>query len=150
VQEKGYTGQLTGGVNYLGNLFNYNGPMLWMGDLIYDETVSPDAIIADVDSVIASLDKGITQQDLDLAMVKLRSSLYDTMNQYFGVGRADLLACFALFDDRPARINTLEAEFSKVTPELMQKTAKEYLRSANRTILILQPAKADSTKADSK
>ena len=144
VQEKGYTGQLSGGINYLGNLFNYNGPMLWMGDLIYDETVSPDAIVADVDSVIAGLNDGITQQELDLAMVKLRSSLYDSMNQFFGVGRADLLACFALFDDRPERINALETEFAKVTPELMQKTARQYLQPTNRTILILQPAKADS------
>jgi zinc protease len=144
VQEKGYTGELNGGVNYLGNLYNYNGPMLWMGDLIYDETVSPDTIIADVDRVISGLDTGITQQELDLALVKLRSQLYDTMNQFFGVGRADLLASFALFDDQPARINTLEQEFRKVTPQLLQKTAKDYLRPTNRTILILEPAKAET------
>ena len=144
VQEKGYTGQLNGGINYLGNMFNYNGPMLWMGDLIYDENVSPDAIIADVDAVITKLDQGITQQELDLAMVKLRSTLYDSMNQFFGVGRADLLSCFALFDDEPARINTLEQEFGKVTPELLQKTAKEYLRPTNRTILVLKPGKAET------
>ena len=150
VQEKGYAGELSGGVNYLGNLFNYNGPMLWMGDLIYDENVSPDAIIADVDSVIENVIKEVTQQELDLATVKLRSSLYDTMNQFFGVGRADLLASFALFDDNPGRINNLEQEFRKITPELLQKTAKEYLRPTNRTVLILQPAKAEEAKAGSK
>lgn len=144
VQEKGYTGQLSGGINYLGNMFNYNGPMLWMGDLIYDENVSPDAILADVDKVIASLNDGVTQAELDLAIVKLRSSLYDSMNQFFGFGRADLLASFALFDDQPSRINALEQEFGKVTPELMQKTAKEYLRSTNRTILILEPPKVEA------
>ncbi len=47
------------------------------------------------------------------------------MESFFGFGRADLLACFALFDDDPARINRLEAEFRKVTPELIQKTAQE-------------------------
>ena len=36
---------------------------------------------------------------------------------------------FALFDDDPARINRIEAEFRKVTPALMQKTAQEYLRA---------------------
>jgi zinc protease len=144
VQDKGYAGEISGGINYLGNMFNYNGPMLWMGDLIHDETVTPDAIIAEVDGVIAKLNQGITQQERDLALVKLRSQLYSTMDQYFGVGRADLLASFALFDDQPARINTLEKEFAKVTPELLQKTAKEYLTAANRTILILLPAKADS------
>jgi len=43
-----------------------------------------------------------------------------------------------LFDDNPGRINTLEDEFKKVTPELIRKTAEEYLRPANRTILVLE------------
>jgi zinc protease len=51
----------------------------------------------------------------------------------------DLLASFALFDDNPARINSLMSEYQKVTPELIQKTAQEYLRPENRTILIDQP-----------
>jgi zinc protease len=144
VQNKGYAGEISGGINYLGNMFNYNGPMLWMGDLIYDETVSPDAIIAEVDGVIAKLKQGITQQERDLALIKVRSQLYSAMDQFFGFGRADLLASFALFDDNPARINTLEKEFAKVTPELLQKTAQKYLTAENRTILILQPAKANS------
>jgi predicted Zn-dependent peptidase len=65
--------------------------------------------------------------------------LYDDIGGFFGVGRADLLSCFALFDDDPSRINTLEGEFKKVTPEIIQKTVKEYLRSTNRTILIVDP-----------
>ena len=44
VQEKGYTSGVSGGINYLGNMFDYNGPMLWMSDLIYDSTVKADAI----------------------------------------------------------------------------------------------------------
>ena len=69
----------------------------------------------------------------------MRSGLYDEIGGFFGVGRADLLACFALFDDDPARINTLESEFKNVTPALIKKTAAEYLRSTNRTILIVDP-----------
>ncbi len=46
------------------------------------------------------------------------------MEQFAGFGRANLLASFALFDDDPARINRLEAEFAKVTPALVQKTAR--------------------------
>ena len=56
-----------------------------------------------------------------------------------GFGRADLLASFALFDDDPARVNDIEKEFRKVTPELVKKTAQEYLRPTNRTILIIDP-----------
>ncbi len=138
VQQKGYTGSVSGGINYLGNMFNYNGPMVWMADLIYDANVSPDSIITEFDKAIVSLDS-VKQEELDLALVKIRSNLYDNIGGFFGVGRADLLACFALFDDDPSRINTIESEFKKITPEIISKTAKEYLRSTNRTILIVDP-----------
>ena len=138
VQEKGFTGAVNGGINYLGNMYNYNGPMVWMADLIYDANVSPDSILSEVDKAVAELNN-VTQEDLDMAIVKIRSSLYDDLGGFFGVGRADLLACFALFDDDPARINTLEDEFKKVTPDVIKKTVKEYLRSTNRTILIVDP-----------
>jgi zinc protease len=81
----------------------------------------------------------VDRQTLDRALVKLRSSFYDTMGGPGGFGLADLLASFALFDDNPARVNSLLAEYQKVTPELIQKTAQEYLRPENRTILIDQP-----------
>lgn len=139
VQEKGYTSTVSGGINYLGNMFNYNGPMIWMADLIHDATVPPDSILVEFDKSIAALGSGVTQEELDLAIVKIRSQLYEDLGGSFGIGRADLLACFALFDDDPARINTLENEFKKVTPELIQKTVKEYLRSTNRTILLVDP-----------
>ena len=138
VQGKGYTGNVNGGINYLGNMYNYNGPMVWMADLIYDASISPDSIVHQVDQAVADLEKGVSQEDLDLAIVKIRSQFYDNLAG-LGIGRADLLACFALFDDDPARINSIEAEFRKVTPELIQKTAKEYLRPTNRTILIVDP-----------
>ena len=112
--------------------------MVWMADLIYDANVSPDSIITEFDKAIVSLDS-VKQEELDLALVKIRSNLYDNIGGFFGVGRADLLACFALFDDDPSRINTIESEFKKITPEIISKTAKEYLRSTNRTILIVDP-----------
>jgi predicted Zn-dependent peptidase len=142
VQEKGYTGSVSGGINYLGNMFDYNGPMLWMTNMIHDADVSPDSIIHQVDNAIAELD-GISQDELDLAIVKMRSSLYDNLGQLFGFGTADLLASFALFDDDPSRINTLESEFRKITPDVVKKTVHEYLRPSNRTILILDPKAAN-------
>jgi len=36
VQKRGVTAGVEGGINYLGNMFNYKGPMLWMADLRYD------------------------------------------------------------------------------------------------------------------
>ena len=53
----------------------------------------------------------------------------------------DILAeILLLFDDNPGRVNTLAGELEKVTPELLQKTAVEYLRSTNRTVLVVEPA----------
>ncbi|MGZ5381341.1 MAG: M16 family metallopeptidase, partial [Thermoanaerobaculia bacterium] len=87
----------------------------------------------------------VDKATLDRTMVKMRSELYTMQENLFGFGRADLLASFALFDDDPARINGLEQEFAKVTPELILKTAQEVLRSTNRTILAIEP-KAETPK----
>ncbi len=138
VQKRGYTDNVSGGINYLGNAFNYSGPMLWMGDVTYDTTVPADSVLGAVDQVLNRLGRqGVQQADLDLALVKLRSSLYDNLSS--GQGRADMLAAFALFDNDPARINSLEAEFRKITPAVMQQTIRDYLRPTNRTILIVNP-----------
>lgn len=139
VKKKGYTDNVGGGINLLGNMFNYNGPMLWMGSLIHDNTVKPDDIIAAWDEALEEIrTKPVDKATLDRALVKLRSDLYDNFSGLFGFGTADMLASFALFDDNPARINSLESEFKKVTPELIQRTAQEYLRPTNRTILVLE------------
>ena len=143
VQEKGYTGNVSGGINYLGNMFNYNGPMLWMADLIHDAEVSPDSIMQQVDEAVAEL-KTVSQEELDLAIVKMRSDLYDNLSDLYGFGTADLLASFALFDDNPSRINTLEDEFKKITPEIVKRTVEEYLRPTNRTILLIDPKAGES------
>ena len=148
VKKRALTSEVDGGVNLLGNLYNYNGPMLWTAYLFYDNEVKPETIISAVDSVIDQLQaKPIDQKTLDRSLIKLRSDLYDTEGGFFGVGLADLLCSFALFDDNPARVNTLEAQFRKVTPALIQKTAREYLRSSNRTILVVEP-KTASAEAD--
>jgi predicted Zn-dependent peptidase len=144
VKNKNYTSGISGGINgYLGNMFNYNGPMLFTVDMIHDEKFTPQEILAASDAVIAQVqDKPVDQATIDRALVKLRSGLYDTMTQFGGFGRADLLASFALFDDKPDNINQIEANFKKVTPALLQKAAKDYLRKTNRTVVILNTEKA--------
>lgn len=144
VQKLALTGSVEGGINLLGNMFNYNGPMLWMGYLFYDSGTSEDQIVQAINSVIDPIrENGVTQAMLDRARVKLRSDLYDSIDS--GFGRADMLASFALFDNRPDLINEIEAKFTSVTPELVQKTAAEYLRPGNRTILQIAPPPAAAT-----
>ena len=141
VQKGGLTGSVDGGINLLGSMFNYSGPMLWTAYVFHDKNVSGDRILAASDSVIERLRTSLVDQaTLDRARIKLRSSFYDAVNS--GFGRADLLASFALFDDDPSRINRIEAEFRKVTPAILRSTAMEYLRSTNRTVLSIEPMAA--------
>jgi len=39
-------------------------------------------------------------------------------------------------------VNRIEDGFAKVTPELILKTAQEYLRSTNRSIYVVEPGAA--------
>ncbi len=151
VQKQGLTDGVSGGINYLGNMFNYHGPMLWMANLTHDPSTSSDTIMKAVDRVIDPLrETPVSQPMLDRARVKLRSDFYDNIGQVGGFGLADLLASFALFDDNPARVNSLVEQFQQITPELVQKTAQEYLRPTNRTVLVLEPGASQAPAAPAK
>jgi predicted Zn-dependent peptidase len=145
VQRKGFTDQVEGGINWpLGHMFNYNGPNLWLASLFHDAGVSEAEIMAEVDQTLQKIsDAPVEQAALDRARVKWRSGYYDAVGGMFGFGRADLLACFALFDDDPTRINTLEQRMLEVTPQLIQQTAKTFLRPTARTIYTIEPGSAN-------
>lgn len=147
VKKKGYTGSVDGGINMLGNMFDYNGPMLWTGYLFYDNKVSADSIMMVVDSVIDDIsENSISKEVIDRALIKFRSGFYDNLSDLYSAGTANLLACFALFDDNPGLINTIEDKFREVTPELIRSTAREYLRRDNRTVLTIVPKATENTK----
>jgi zinc protease len=133
-------------------MFDVNGPTLWTVSLLHDTDKPADAILGVFDAEIEKLRSGpVDAATLDLAKVKMRSALYDDIEDTFGFGRADLLASFALFDDDPGEINSLEGAFARVTPALLLETAKEYLRPGNRTILTIEPkAESKPSAADKK
>jgi predicted Zn-dependent peptidase len=144
VKSAGMTDDVSGGINaLLGSMLNYKGPMLWTGSFIHDPSVSREDILDVFDGVIEELKANpVDQATLDRAIVKWRSAYYDQINNFFGFGRADLLASLALFDDNPSMINDFEKGIMAVTPELIQKTAREYLRPTNRTTLVLEAGAA--------
>jgi predicted Zn-dependent peptidase len=148
VRKGGLTGGVDAGINWgLGSMFDYSGPMLWMAQFFHDTTTPSDKLLAVIDTVVERVRKeGLDRATLDRARVKMRSGLYDDLEQFAGFGRANLLASFALFDDDPSRINRLEAEFAKVTPALVQKTASEYLRRGNRTVYVITPGKTGAVE----
>jgi zinc protease len=145
VKKHGFTGEVSGAINELGNMFDYDGPMLWTAALFHDANVQPEQILSAVDTVVESLQsKPVEQSLVDRSITKMRSNLYDTLMQFGGFGRADLMACYALFDDDPSQIDSLEAEFRKVTPQLVERTAREYLRKTNRTVLLIEPGSSEA------
>jgi predicted Zn-dependent peptidase len=140
VRKAALTGEVDHSINGLGNPFNVAGPTLFTISLFHDRDKTPDAILKVLDAEIEKLrTTPVDAATLERARIKMRSDLYDMQEDTNGFGRADLLASFALFDDDPARINSLEKEFAKVTPELIRRTAEEYLRPTNRTILAIEP-----------
>jgi zinc protease len=143
VRKRGLTGDVSTGINWgLGSMYDYHGPMLWLVSAFHDSDKSPDSLIAAFDAAVEPLrTTPVSRVELARALVKLRSSFYSEIESFSGFGRANLLASFALFDDDPARINRLESDFAKVTPELLMATARQYLAPANRTILTIVPGK---------
>jgi predicted Zn-dependent peptidase len=141
VKDAGISDSVFGGINMIGNMYNYNGPMLWSAGLIHGPQHSQEDIMAAIDEVLDEIKQnGVTEEEISRAMTKLRSGLYDIAGSSTRFGLVDLLASFALFDDDPSRINGLEAEFDQVDNELIKATASEYLRSTNRTVLRRVPA----------
>ncbi len=140
VQQRGWTSEVSGGINELGHMFNYSGPMLWVFSLFHDATVSDSAITAVVDSVLQQVaTTPVSPEQLERARIKFRSSLYSILGMFYGFGRADLLASFALFDDRPEMVNEIESRMASVTPEQISAAARDYLRKTNQTALVVIP-----------
>ncbi|MGQ0647290.1 MAG: M16 family metallopeptidase [Gemmatimonadaceae bacterium] len=141
VQRTGLTSDVSAGVNWgLGNMFNYEGPMLWMLSVYHDRDKNADSLVKVIDAEVEQLrTMPVDSATLARAKTKLRSSLYSIVDEFSGLGKLDLLASFALFDSDPSKFNTLEAEFARVTPEQILKTAQEYLRKENRTIYTIVP-----------
>lgn len=148
VKDEGITSGVSGGINpALGSMLNYKGPMLWLASFIHDADVTEDRIVDVLDGVIEQVRTKLVDADtLARAKVKWRSGYYDNVARSWGFGRADLLASLALFDDNPHQINEFEAEIAAVTAQLILRTAKEYLRPGNRTVLVLEAGAAEASE----
>jgi zinc protease len=145
VQERGITAGFAAGINLLGHMFNYRGPMLWTVGFVHDPDKSREEIESAMSEVIEDLrTRPVPQEELDRARTKMRSFLYDQVDTPTRWELADLLASYALFDDDPGAVNRIEAGFAAVTPELIQRVAQEYLRPTNRSVLLIEPAPAQA------
>jgi len=140
VRKRGLTSGIEATMNSYGTMFDVKGPALYTISLFHDANRSSDEILKAIDQNIDRLrTQPVDAATLERARVKMRSRFYEDLDAEYGFGRANLLEVFALFYDDPARINRIESRFAAVTPELIRKTAEEYLRPSNRTILTIVP-----------
>jgi len=134
VKEKELTLDLTGGLNYFGNEFDYSGPMIMTTRTTYKPGHTADEVLKEMDAVTAEVvTKGITDKELADAKVRFRSNFYSQLESSFG--KAHLLSVLALFRDDPNQINSLLTPFENVTAPQVKAAAAKYLVANNRTVI---------------
>ena len=144
VKEKELTLDLTGGLNYFGNEFDYTGPMIMTTRTTFKPGHTADEVLKEMDAVTAELvAKGITDKELADAKVRYKSNFYSQLESSFG--KAHLLSVLALFRDDPNQINSLLTPFENVTAAQVKAAAAKYLVASNRTVIERVPeAKSQS------
>ena len=134
VKEKELTLDLSGGLNYFGNEFDYTGPMIMTTRTTYKPGHTADEVIREMDAVIADIvTKGVTEKELADAKVRYRSTFYSQIEGSFS--KAHLLSALALFRDDPQQINSLLTPFENVTAAQIKAAAAKYLVATNRTVI---------------
>ena len=134
VKEKELTLDLSGGLNYFGNEFDYTGPMIMTTRTTYKPGHTADEILGEMDAVVADIvAKGIAEKELADAKVRYRSNFYGQVESSFG--KAHLLSALALFRDDPQQVNSLLTPFENVTAAQIKSAAAKYLVATNRTAI---------------
>jgi zinc protease len=138
VKEKELTLDLSGGLNYFGNEFDYSGPMIMTTRTTYKPGHTADEVLREMDSVLAEVTtKGVTEKELSDAKVRFKSNFYNQLESTYG--KTHLLCVLALFRDDPNQINSLLTPFEKVTADQVRDAAKKYLVASNRTVIDRTP-----------
>ena len=134
VKDKELTLDLTGGLNYFGNEFDYSGPMVMTTRTTYKPGHTADEVLREMDAVTAEISaKGITDKELADAKIRYRSNFYSQLES--GYGKSHMLAVLALFRDDPGQINSLLTPFESVTAAQVKAAAAKYLVASNRTVV---------------
>ncbi|HEY0003321.1 MAG TPA: pitrilysin family protein [Pyrinomonadaceae bacterium] len=134
VKDKELSLDLSGGLNYFGNEFDYSGPMIMTTRTTYKTGHTGEEVMKEFDAVVAEIiQKGVTPKELADAKVRYRSNFYNQLESSFG--KAHLLSVLGLFRDDPQQINTALEAFERVTPAQVQAAARKYLVAENRTVI---------------
>ena len=149
VLEKQAAVEVDGGID---DIFGYNGPTQMVTKILHKPEITSEAALTEFDSVIREIQQnGVTQDELEQLKIKFRSDYYSTLEGGRGgmprYGLMHLLACFSLFDNDPALINSILDGFLAVRREDIQQAAKKYLREDKRAIVFRTPPAAKSREA---
>ncbi|MAK63982.1 MAG: peptidase M16 [Maricaulis sp.] len=138
---EGYGNRVSGGINALGNAYNYNGPMLWEYNIVHPTSFDTEDVLQRLDGEVARLREDlVSPEEIDRARSKRLVEFYLSIDDpSTRDGIVELLASFALFDDDPTRINRIEEGIEQVTPELIRETARTYLRPEQRSLVVAIP-----------
>ena len=150
VKDKELTLDLSGGLNYFGNEFDYRGPMIMTTRTTYKAGKTAEEVVREMDAVIADVTQnGVTPKELADAKVRFRSNFYNQLESTFG--KLHLLSVLSLFRDDPNQINSLLTPFEAVTNEQIKTAARKYLVPTNRTVINRVPeAKPQTTGGNEK
>src|SRR5436190_10549977 len=146
VKDKEITLDVTGGLNYFGNEFDYAGPMIMTTRSTYKPGHTADEVLKEMDAATAEVGtKGITEKELADAKIRYRSHFYSQLDG--SNGKAHLLSVLALFRDNPGQINSLLTPFEAVTAAQVKAAAAKYLVASNRTVIdrVPEPKSQDDT-----
>jgi zinc protease len=133
-----------------GDPFDYNGPSQLVTRVIYKPEVTSDQLMAAYDAIVDDVrKKGIEADELEHVKVKFRAEYYSSLEGGHGssfprFGLMHYLACFTLFDNDPALINSILDGFMKVTPEQVRAVAEKYLAPSQRAIVFRVPSQKEA------
>jgi len=127
------------------DILDTNGPTQMVTRIFHKPEYSSGAAVEAFDNVIRDVqEKGVAGDELEAVKVKLRADYYSMLEGGMGsymprFGLMHYLACFALFEGDPSRVNTILDEFLAVTPAQALAAAQKYLVPRNRAVLARRP-----------
>jgi zinc protease len=119
--------------------WEYDGPTLFTVFALYKPTTDADAVLEAIDEEIATVVKdGVDDATLARIKTQLLADWYNGMESF--LSRADTLAKLQLMWGDAEIANKIPGWIDAVTSADVQRAAKTYLTTANRTVIDRKPA----------
>ena len=119
--------------------WEYDGPTLFTVFALYKPTTDADAVLKAIDEEIATVVKdGVDDATLARIKTQLLADWYNGMESF--LSRADTLAKLQLMWGDAEVANRIPGWIDAVTSADVQRAAKTYLTTANRTVIDRKPA----------